>query len=220
MKNWRDRILVIAPHADDETLGCGGMIVDALAQGAEVHVAIVTMGRTPIGKHDQPRSELVDAMRVLGVPSYRVMFEGAQGRLDTMPRTQLIAAFDTLLEEFKPTAVFLPYASHHQDHEAVYRAMLAALRPREVTLRLQLVALYEYPYAATWPPPELPGGKFHFAMSDAVCATKLKALAEYRSQFERATWLTPERAHRWCLMRGAEIDVQYAEVFWLIRGTL
>jgi LmbE family N-acetylglucosaminyl deacetylase len=40
----RDRILVFAPHPDDETLGCGGLIQQALARGAEVHVALMTNG--------------------------------------------------------------------------------------------------------------------------------------------------------------------------------
>ncbi len=39
-----DRILIFAPHPDDETLGCGGLIQRALARGAEVHVALITNG--------------------------------------------------------------------------------------------------------------------------------------------------------------------------------
>ena len=40
----RDHILVFAPHPDDETLGCGGLIQQALSRGAEVHVALMTNG--------------------------------------------------------------------------------------------------------------------------------------------------------------------------------
>jgi len=39
-----DRILVVAPHPDDEALGCGGLIEEAVAAGAEVHVALMTNG--------------------------------------------------------------------------------------------------------------------------------------------------------------------------------
>ena len=41
------RALVIAPHPDDEILGCGGTIARLCAAGVEVHVAIVTRGKPP-----------------------------------------------------------------------------------------------------------------------------------------------------------------------------
>ena len=39
-----DRVLIVAPHPDDETLGCGGLIQQAVANGAEVHVVLMTNG--------------------------------------------------------------------------------------------------------------------------------------------------------------------------------
>src|SRR5438552_12405781 len=40
----RDRILIIAPHIDDEVIGAGGYAIDAIANGAEVYVAFLTAG--------------------------------------------------------------------------------------------------------------------------------------------------------------------------------
>src|ERR1043166_6445496 len=40
----RDRVLIIAPHIDDEIIGAGGYALDAIANGAEVYVAFLTAG--------------------------------------------------------------------------------------------------------------------------------------------------------------------------------
>ena len=41
---WQDRILIVAPHIDDEAISAGGYAVDALANGAEVYVVFLTAG--------------------------------------------------------------------------------------------------------------------------------------------------------------------------------
>src|SRR5436190_20443666 len=40
----QDRILIIAPHIDDESIGAGGYAIDALANGADVYVVFLTAG--------------------------------------------------------------------------------------------------------------------------------------------------------------------------------
>src|SRR6266567_8787754 len=40
----RDRVLIIAPHIDDEVIGAGGYVLDAIANGADVYVAFLTAG--------------------------------------------------------------------------------------------------------------------------------------------------------------------------------
>ena len=105
-------------------------------------------------------------------------------------------------------------------HQAVYRATLAALRPRETTVGVML-ALYEYPYAAVWPAPELPGGKFLFPLEAADLDAKIAACAAYESQFGRpGVWLTTDRVREWARARGAEVGALGAEAFWLVRGIL
>ncbi len=88
------RLLVIAPHPDDETIGAGGAIQAALAAGAEVKVVIVTNGDgQPLGPvvlerrvwphardyvtiGEQRQAEALTALRTLGLPSDQVMFLG------------------------------------------------------------------------------------------------------------------------------------------------
>ena len=93
-----DRVIVFAPHCDDETLGCGGMLANAVANGARVRVVLVTNGDgyrlaisrayktlriTPkrciefAGKRQQ---ETLRALSILGVNKRQVTFLGYPDR--------------------------------------------------------------------------------------------------------------------------------------------
>lgn len=221
---WDDRILVLAPHADDEALGCGGLLAAKKRAGKQCCVDFLSFGETPARRAVQTLDEVRASMRALGLAEedWAIVPAGLdrQSRLDMVAQRDLVGSIDARIDEFRPTSIFVAYASHHQDHQAVYRATLAALRPREATIGVML-ALYEYPYAAVWPAPELPGGKFLFLLSPADLSAKLAACAAYESQFARpGTWLTVDRVRRWAETRGEEVGEAAAEAFWLVRGIL
>jgi LmbE family N-acetylglucosaminyl deacetylase len=89
-----DRVLIVAPHCDDETLGAGGLIQDALARGAAVRVVIVTNGdnnlvatdlefktikssaREFVIEGERRQQESLNALAILGVPARDVLFLG------------------------------------------------------------------------------------------------------------------------------------------------
>ena len=89
-----ERILVVAPHPDDEALGCGGLIQQAVANGAEVHVLLMTNGDASqfaviVGEREVPwkpenminlgktrQDESRRAMQKLGLPADHVHFLG------------------------------------------------------------------------------------------------------------------------------------------------
>src|SRR3546814_4416959 len=64
------RVAVVAPHPDDEILGCGGTMARAAAAGAEVHVVVVTRGQPPLFDEElvrRIRSETLQAHGTIGV---------------------------------------------------------------------------------------------------------------------------------------------------------
>ncbi|MGC8862470.1 MAG: PIG-L deacetylase family protein [Armatimonadota bacterium] len=93
-----DSIIVFAPHCDDETLGCGGMLAAAHANGARVRVVLVTNGDgfrigaaqayrtvrvTPAMCIDyalRRQKETLSALRALSIPSRAVTFLGYPDR--------------------------------------------------------------------------------------------------------------------------------------------
>jgi len=128
-----DRVLVIAPHPDDEVLGCGGTIAKVAAGRCDVQIAYLTSGEH--GSRDLPASELAalrerearDAMSILGVGSRQLTFlRIADGLISPYDQDQ-VGAVIRLLREARPTRAYLPHAEDGSfDHQAAHQLVMRA----------------------------------------------------------------------------------------------
>ncbi len=156
--------LVVAPHPDDETLGCGGTILRKLSLGANAHVVLMTDGS---GSHrGMPPQELVQrrstearaACAALGIDSDRVtLLAFPDGRLSEH-ESAAASRLTELLQTLQPKQVFAPYRhDNHPDHLATTRAVVSAIGQYS-----QPCKLLEYPvwFWEHWPwmevPPHMP----------------------------------------------------------------
>jgi LmbE family N-acetylglucosaminyl deacetylase len=154
------RLLVIAPHADDEVLGCGGLISKIKNDGGKVFVLIFNVGS--IEKYnnkkftDLRKKEAAAAMKFLKVDKYDTIFDSPNDNryLDAKPLHELISKIETeskvSLAKIKPTIVAIPSInSHHQDHIHIFKACIAALRPLNKPIA-DVVISYEAPEHSRW----------------------------------------------------------------------
>lgn len=130
-----DRLLVVAPHPDDETIMCGGTAALLAADGADVTVVFLTDGESTRGG-DRPPAEVASARRdearractVLGIRPIRFLALPDGGVSDHLD--ELGDQLRDVLEEVRPDAVALPwFLDGHPDHEAVSRGLAAADPP-------------------------------------------------------------------------------------------
>ena len=128
-------ILVVAPHCDDEVLGCGGLISKRAAEGEEVHICIVTnghLGAPELFKKEgteKVRSEAVKSHNFLGAKSTSFLDFPAP-RLDSIPSYKLSIAIEKLIREKGVTDLYLPHRGDiHKDHRITYEAALVSARP-------------------------------------------------------------------------------------------
>jgi LmbE family N-acetylglucosaminyl deacetylase len=150
-----DRVLVVAPHPDDESIATGGALQAARAAGAACRVLIVTDGdnnpwpqrwvekRWRIGAVERARwgarrrAEAIAALNVLGIARGDVRCFGLPdlGLTDALMRGQpdVVALLREQIEEFRPTRIFLPaLEDRHPDHSALHvltRLALAGPHP-------------------------------------------------------------------------------------------
>jgi LmbE family N-acetylglucosaminyl deacetylase len=128
--------MIIAPHPDDETLGCGALIARARAAGDAVTVVVATDGRhstrsavlSPAALAKVRADELRLACHGLGVPAADLVLLGWEdGSLATrVPR--LTSRFAELIAERRAEVILVPCAEdEHPDHRAVYRAAVRAV---------------------------------------------------------------------------------------------
>jgi LmbE family N-acetylglucosaminyl deacetylase len=127
--------MVLAPHPDDETLGCGAVLARAAAAGTPVSVVVATDGRhstlstvySPERIADLRTSELRAACRALGVPDRDIVQLGFEDRTlaDNLPAlTEQLAG---LFAERRPELVLVPCRQDaHPDHRATHLAALRA----------------------------------------------------------------------------------------------
>lgn len=148
-------LLVVAPHPDDELLGCGGTILAQLAAGGRAVVCIASDGSSSAHPPGLNAAEMAAlrvgeahrAADVLGVDDLR--FLGfADGRLETQT-AELTAALTAVVDEVRPDVVLgASQLDPHDDHRAVSRALRAAAPD---------VRLLEYPVWFWARAPQRPG---------------------------------------------------------------
>ncbi|WP_176597009.1 MULTISPECIES: PIG-L deacetylase family protein [Sphingobium] len=127
------RIAVVAPHPDDEILGCGGTMARAAAAGGEVHVIVVTRGQPPLFDEElvrQIRTETLRAHDMIGVADTQFLDFPAAG-LDQVKRSDLNQALSSALSRIEPDLLLIPFIGDiHLDHQIVFNAALVYARPR------------------------------------------------------------------------------------------
>lgn len=216
------RVVVVAPHMDDEVLGCGGVMARHADEGAEVHVIVATRGIPELFPAElvaQGRAELDEAHRVLGVKGTRFLDFPAP-RLDTVPRHELADAFGKAFRELQPSVLYLPHHGDiHADHGHVYHAALVAARP-VANCPVRKILCYETLSETEWTPP-IDGAMFFptvFVNIEKQLERKLQAMACYQSQlkeFPNPRSLDGLRAL--AQLRGSTIHARAAEAFELVR---
>lgn len=131
-----DRLLVLAPHADDETLGAGGLMAATAASGGQVKTVVLTDGARLRGPLEgAARDALVRARQVecraalaaLGAPD--VTFLAARDRQLRRDAAGLVPELAEIIGRMRPSRIVLPHAAdEHADHRAALRLVRAALR--------------------------------------------------------------------------------------------
>ncbi len=216
------RVLVVAPHPDDEILGVGGTIARHVAEGAEVHVAIVTKGYAPDfddAHVAQVRGEAKEAHALLGTAGLHFLDLPAAA-LDTVPHREINARLARVMSEVVPDTLYIPFNGDlHRDHLETFLSVLVASRPNRPEAPRAIYA-YETLSETNWGAPYLMPS---FAPNVYVDITnhlefKIKAMEVYQSQVkpfpnERSV----ESLRALAALRGSTVGVRAAEAFVLIR---
>ena len=147
-------LLVIAPHPDDEIFGCGGVLAQAAAAGAEIQVVIATDG-TAQGEAADRRAESIEAASRLGLPE--PVLWGLPDRSLTADSQELTERMRSLLLELRPRVMLVPSpAELHPDHRATaiaaYRLLQQATPGSELHEAVQSLRLVTYEVSAVLRP--------------------------------------------------------------------
>ena len=186
-------LLVVAPHPDDESLGCGGLIAEACREGRPVRIVVVSdgTGSHPASKtHRKARlmrlreEETRHAARELGLDPRHIVFLRLPDRYVPSEGPAADEAIEKILAcalEVGAEAIFVSWRHDpHCDHQASYRLA------RSVQRRRPTARLYEYAIWGSALPPGTPIERvcdgFRIPIDRHALAKKRRAIAAHRSQ--------------------------------------
>jgi LmbE family N-acetylglucosaminyl deacetylase len=221
------RVLVIAPHADDEAMGCAGLLARLAERDCQVHVLYMAVdgfhhyGLDRRTSYEERVSEIGAVTQLLGC-GYEIAYGDKDliERLDTLPKRDLVDLFEAAINEHRPDLLLLPYGTDYdQDHVATFRAAFAATRPIAEVFGKWLVP-HVMTYEMTkinWAADPLPRPVAYCDIS-AHLEVKQEAIRRYATQFRPSPHIrSPESVEALASIRGKEIGVEYAEAFGVLR---
>ena len=217
------KTLVVAPHADDELLGCGGTLLRRVGEGDTIGWLLITSIQESRGWSREKidlRSREIDRVRkglhISPNHLYELNFPTAE--LDKLPMSELVQKISNVFASFEPNEVLLPYPGDiHSDHRVVFEAASSCtkwFRYPSVKRVLTYETLSETDFSVD---------PFGFSPNLFIDITdhlekKLSLLAIYKSEMgEHPFPRSLESIKAQAILRGAQRGTQAAEAFQILR---
>lgn len=213
------RILVFAPHNDDEVLGVGGTIAKYAQAGHEVFICEITSWLENMEQTNKIKQEAVEAHDILGVKD-TIFLDLPVVHLKETPTHIKNQKFVDVVKDIKPEIAFIPHIGDmHVDHGETAQAAMVALRPM-VNPQLKAIYTYETLSETEWNIPSVSNGFIPNVWSDITetYLRKTEAMKCFKSQlypFPHPRSL--EAIEALAKLRGSTIGANYAESFICVR---
>jgi N-acetylglucosamine malate deacetylase 1 len=142
------KVLVIAPHPDDETLGCGGTLFRHKQEGDELYWSIVTGFNEDLGfpesAVEKRDTEIKSVAKKYGFTDI-YNFQLPTTKMDTLPLTDLIEKITDVYKKVEPEIIYIPYAYDvHTDHQIISKALQSTIKWFRYP-HIKKVLMYETP---------------------------------------------------------------------------
>lgn len=216
------RVLIVAPHPDDETLGAGGTAAKCATLGHHVTVLIVSGHLPPLYSREAYETTVREAKMAFEILSV------AETRFLEIPATMvgneaahvLNGKIGSVVRNVRPNIVLTCYPDRHVDHRVIFESVMVATRPVGEERNIELVAAYETLSETHWNAPFIEPNftpNWVVDISEHV-QTKLKALACYESQVTAFPGSrSVEAVEALAKFRGTQAGFGYGEAFQIIR---
>ena len=214
-----NRVLIVAVHPDDETLGCGGTILKHLAHGDEVMWLICTDLAADHEYRSERRDEIDRVANAYGIHLVHKLGLNTT-RVDDYPLADIVEMVSKIIEEYRPSILYMPFKNDvHSDHRVIFQAAYSCTKS------------FRYPYVKTiYMMETLSETEFgssvagdQFTPNVYVDVTpymkkKIDIMALYRGEMRPHPFPRSEECIRALgRIRGAVAGCDYAESFQLLR---
>jgi LmbE family N-acetylglucosaminyl deacetylase len=201
--------LIIAPHIDDELLGCFSSI------DSDTFILYCGMDESKI-KFDwvKQRPDSDTRLKELQAVQEEMLFsyEILNNEVNNYVIQNLIPEFERVINQVQPDELYIPVPSYNQDHRVVYEAALTALRPHDVNFFVKRVLVYEQ-IQDLWNHNYHSFNPTFFRTLDIDKKIKMYNLMQSQVRAFRNNNMLQTLAE----LRGIQANVKYAEAFEVLR---
>ena len=217
------KILIISPHPDDETLGCGGTFLKHKDMGDKIYWLIITNVDVENGWDkdivDKRQKEIETVSEMYGFEkTFKLDYPTA--KLDTIPIQEIIESISKVIFEIKPEIIYLPNRSDvHTDHQIAFKAAYSCTKNFRYPF-IKKILMYET-LSETEFAPALPENTFIpniFVDTTKYFEKKLEIFKIYKSELMAGPFpRSLEVIKAFDKYRGSRIGKKYAEAFVLLK---
>jgi len=212
------KVLVIAPHPDDEVLGCGGTIKKHSERGDEVCLCIATKAYAPDWTEEfieNRKWEIDSAGKILGIKEIFCL-DFPTVKLDTVPQKEINDKISLIINKVQPEIVYLPFwGDINKDHKIIFNAGMLALRSKFGDFVSQILC-YEVLSETEWG--DVPFVPNAYSGISNEFESKLQAMGCYKSELkEYPHSRSLEGITILAQKRGLESRLEKAEAFIIVK---
>lgn len=218
------KVMSIAVHPDDETLGCGGALLKHQNGGDSLHWLLVTSAHEPDFTPGQVALQRQQVELVKAAYPFETLdwLKLPTTRLETVPMIDLVNGIRETVKRVRPEMVFVPNSTDaHSDHRVVFLAASAALKSfylGALGVRRVLAAEVLSETDAALPSAERVFLPNVFVDVSSTLSRKLEIMGLYKTELQPEPLpRTPSAVRALARCRGATMGVEYAEAFMLLR---
>ena len=218
----KNRILVVAVHPDDETLGCGGALLKHKANGDKIHWLICTTLNKNHSYYQKRDKEINKVKKLFDFDSvHNLLFETT--KVDQYSMTELIEKISKAINKVKPNIIYLPFKEDvHTDHKKIFEASYSCTK------------LFRYPFikkiymmetlSETEFAPSIKKDSFipnTFIDISKYIKKKIKIMKVYKDEIKNHPFPRSEKSIRaLAAFRGSTSKCEFAESFVLLKEIL
>jgi len=206
-----NRILAVAPHADDIEFGCSGSLSRFIREGSEVYYLVFSICEEWVPKGFREnilKEEATESAKILGIKENNVNIYHFRATELWKKREEIFNILEKINNDFIPDCVFCHAGTDlHQDHHTIFKEVSRVFK-RSTVLG------YEMP----WNNIKFVSN-FHVSLQRQDVEKKIEALKKFKSQFHRK-YLDEELIYSIARMRGIQIREMFAEAFEVIRAVI
>ncbi len=219
------KILVIAPHPDDELLGVGGTLLKKKEEGHELGWLIMSKMKEKHGWEKERieirSNEILKVTKELNINNENLFqLDFATTKLDKYPFSEIVNEVSKTIKYFRPEIIFIPhFGDIHSDHRISFNAISACSKWFRYP---SIKYIYSYETISETEYNLIKTNNFspnYFIDITNYMDQKIKLLSIYKSEISKPPFPRSfEVIEALATFRGSQSGFKFAEAFTLLKG--